>query len=61
MSWLSFTMYRAMMKAKRIRIKNRVRMVLGRFFKWAISEALIKENPVSGQNLDAERLIESAC
>ena len=23
-------------------------MVLGRFFKWAISEALIKENPVAG-------------
>ena len=35
-------------KAKRIRITNRVRMVLGRFFKWAISEALIKENPVAG-------------
>ena len=37
-------------KAKRIRITNRVRMVLGRFFKWAISEALIpsRENPVTG-------------
>jgi integrase len=37
-------------KTKRIHIANQVRLALSRFFKWAISEALIpsRENPVAG-------------
>jgi integrase len=37
-------------RTKRVRIANRVRMALNRFFRWAIAEALLpsRENPVVG-------------
>ena len=37
-------------RTKRVRIANRVRMVLESFFRWAIAEAMVptRENPVSG-------------
>jgi integrase len=35
-------------RTKRIAIVNKVRMVLSRFFRWAIAEALVETNPVAG-------------